>query len=258
LPDGLPSGAALMCASEGSRRCMVAEPAAQGIRLWELRSHVSDPPRRPTMLTIQGPPWRQIAGAIVPCAKVQNLLPGGAVEDDVTMETASSVASSSSSASSSPSCLIIVGFDGRHVPVAAARLPDGSDGALADSVLSPVFDVPLDLVGGAGAADSSSIASGDSSAVVALHVEASRGRLWAAVAGNELRAWELLGDDPQELGRWKTSTTGVDKAGGGGAAGVAHSERVTALCEDGATQQIIAAVHSPTRGSTRLLRSSLL
>ena len=146
------------CASDFAR-CLLLAPAEDRIEVW----HLGHP--RVALTLADHTPWLRVAGGITSCSQVAALLPEDAVADW---------------------CLLLAGWDGRLIPVAAVPLPDKL-GVPEPTKLQPALDAPLQ---------------DPSKAVVALHME-QRGVLWALLSTGELEAWDLL--TSRSLGLWRTS-----------------------------------------------------
>lgn len=185
-------------------RCLSASPVSGGVEVRALASERGDSrDEEAVLLTVVGKPWRLLAGGLVKCTNVRGLLAPGAL--------------------SSTWCLLVAGWDGELLPVAAVPLPRGPGRPPAPGQrLSPAFDAPLPPAEA-------------EKGIVALHVEPRRGRLWALLASGVLEAWDLIG--ARSLGhrrlRWPPGTAGF---------------RATALCEDVARGVLLAAGRSELAG----------
>mmetsp|Transcript_67467 Transcript_67467/g.181535 ORF Transcript_67467/g.181535 Transcript_67467/m.181535 type:complete len:246 (+) Transcript_67467:1-738(+) len=125
-----------------------------------------------THLRVQGDPWLQLAAATVRCQMVARLLASGHEAAEW--------------------CILLAGWDNTTFPVAALPLPHGPGrpppAGVTAGVLAPAAAVPVNV-------------QARGSAVVALHIEALTGRLWAVWANGELQAWDLLGS--RSVGIWR-------------------------------------------------------
>ncbi|CAE7764348.1 GIP [Symbiodinium sp. CCMP2456] len=143
-------------------QCLLFAPAEGRIEVWR-PGH----PRSALALEDQAP-WLRVAGSITTCKQVATLLPEEASAD---------------------SCLLLAGWDGRLIPVAAIPLAGHieEEGGLhlEPTKLQPGLDAPLQ---------------DPSKAVAALHMERG-GRLWALLASGDVEAWDLLSS--RSLGRWR-------------------------------------------------------
>jgi len=203
-------------------RCLMGAPTETGIALW---SPSDEPDGGLRHLEIAGPAWTTVAGAAVPCRAVEGMLVDA-------MENASW-------------CLLLVGWDGSQLPVAALPLSAGPGSLPRPGVgITPVFDAPLNAL---------RAAPHTSEAVVAMHVEPRRGRLWAVLGSGALQAWELLGDSPRGLGRWSVDFSVATS-------GASIAERAVAVCEDAAAGELVVATRAAAGSlapAARLLASPL-
>jgi len=225
-----PSAAEPDVAAAGTAPCLMGEATEQGIALWPLGADRHGP--QTVVLRLEGQPWALLAGAIVRCSDAAGLFAG------MPADAAGALAPSW--------CLLLTGWDGVQLPVAAVTLPRGP-GAPPDAsaIVSPAFDAPLTM---GHDATTSAI-----QAVSALHLEPRRGRLWATLASGAIQAWELLGEEPKSLGRWMPSL----KIGQGSRPkGSKQRPQVVAVCEDSTRSQLVVAVQS-TPGSPQLMRAPL-
>eukprot|EP00927_Polykrikos_kofoidii_P044320 TRINITY_DN38319_c0_g1_i1.p1 TRINITY_DN38319_c0_g1~~TRINITY_DN38319_c0_g1_i1.p1 ORF type:complete len:1278 (-),score=174.59 TRINITY_DN38319_c0_g1_i1:181-4014(-) len=155
--------------------CLLAAPTSKGLEVWPADSQGRNS-ESASLLLIDGNPWKLLAGAVVRCSGATWLLP---VDKEYVRPTW---------------CLMLVGWDGELLPVAAVPLFDGlGHPPRTRTRVSPLFDAPLHAT----------VLDGE---VMTLHLEPRRGRLWAVVrhvqgvsSGVELEAWDLLGS--QSLGR---------------------------------------------------------
>jgi len=168
-------------------------------------------------LPLDGQPWKLLAGAVVRCSDVATLL-----EKSPRLSDSLDVLPIW--------CLLLAGWDGEMLPVAAVPLPDGSSlrPPVAGMRIMPCLDAPLSL-------------SPLSEEVVALHLDPRRGRLWALLSGGELESWDLLGPSPRNLGRrkprWPRSLTGSSGARG---AGASAAFMLVAICEEPTSRSLYA------------------
>lgn len=196
---GPPHGAVALCPAQPSTlsgadiSCLMGRATAGGISLWQ---HGREGEAR--LLPVLGQPWRQMAGAAVPCSDVKDLLLGEQLSE-------------------SSWCLLLVGWDGLRLPVSAVVLPDGPASVPAATArIAPTFDVPLKWQGEEA-----------ERGVLSLHVEPQRSRLWALGATGDLIAWDLRWR--QTLGRWQPQWTSTLGTAGSALAGTFGP---IALCED--------------------------
>lgn len=143
-------------------QCLLFAPAEGRIEVWR-PGH----PRSALALEDQAP-WLRVAGSITTCKQVATLLPEEASADF---------------------CLLLAGWDGRLIPVAAVPLAGHieEEGGLhlEPTKLQPGLDAPLQDA---------------SKAVAALHMERG-GLLWALLVSGDVEAWDLLSS--RSLGRWR-------------------------------------------------------
>jgi len=164
-------------AGAASSSCLLGAPDSEGIVLQPLFGQGSDGESglSALLLPVNGKPWLSLAGAAVRCSRLPKSLKASTRR--------------SGSAAQSEWCLLLAGWDGERIPVAAVALP-GRPGELpaAGSRIQPRFDAPLsprDVEQG----------------LTSLHLEPESGRLWAIMGGGDLQAWDLLA--PRSLGRWR-------------------------------------------------------
>merc|ERR1712129_109925 len=113
-------------------------------------------------------------------------------------------------------CLLLAGWDGLLLPVAAVPLNYMSGQlTLVGRHVRPAFDVPLPVVD-------------PPPTVKALHLEPQSARLWVILDSGELLAWNLL--QRQRLGSWRPQWP-VASAGG--------AFQPMAICEDSSSRQIL-------------------
>eukprot|EP00439_Symbiodinium_sp_Y106_P068100 s1878_g11.t1 len=164
-------------------QCLLFAPAEGGIEVWR-PGH----PRIALALEDQAP-WLRVAGSVTTCKQVATLLPEEASADF---------------------CLLLAGWDGRLIPVAAVPLaghPEEEGGLhLEPTKLQPGLDAPLQ---------------DPSKAVAALHLEPGSGVLWALLVSGDVEAWDLLAS--RSLGRWRARFS--DGSGTAAATGEEEKER---------------------------------
>jgi len=156
--------------------CLLGAPTKEGVALWPVGHDRWG--STATILPVQGAThWRSLAGAILPCIDIAEVLMLGNME--------------------SIWCLLLVGWDGSRLPVTAVplALPGASDSqaeekpVVARGTQAKVrFDIPL-------------LPSDSQRNITALHVQPQTGRLWALLGSDELQAWDLVGF--RSLGRWR-------------------------------------------------------
>lgn len=177
------------------RRCMLAALQMNGtaLALWGM-----DAPREEaSILRVVGQsPWRSFAGALVPCSEVAELLE---ILDQ--------------SGGQDSWCILLAGWDGTRIPVAALRLRGNIDVPGLPSEVLPAFDLP-----GPRHQDSRSAATATAgrlldaaarpaegmlgeSGMVALHVDAPQARVWALSSEGDLELWDMA--SPKSLGVWQ-------------------------------------------------------
>lgn len=229
-----PANAVAICAApqpdvqaEGSCLWAALEPDGRALALWPFgrsrkTAHVTTLPFAGSAVAAN--PWRRFTGAIVPCRAVEWLL----TPPDAAREMAPE------------RCMLLAGWDGRRLPVAAVPLPPSAPG----SILQPAgdtsvvfdFDAPLPPTQprprrAASQASREALEDrGDEEVLTALHIDARSGRLWAALADGELHAWDLLA--LRRLGRWQLQRRPAVAAAATGSVGDSAPVRAAALCED--------------------------
>lgn len=131
--EKLPASSALAClpgwsAAPSNSSCFTVSPQQDATLQLSLVAPSSW--RETVTLPLLGRPWRFAAGAVVTCEGVSELL-----FPDPAQETAAEW------------CLLLAGWDGEHIPVAALRLPPGDSLQLplAKALVRPAFDAPLAL-----------------------------------------------------------------------------------------------------------------
>jgi len=126
-------------------------------------------------LPIQGPPWRAVSGAVLPCSNLSSL----------------PTALSLSSALPEDQCLLLIGWDGRAFPVSALPLSavdDPLDSLPASMQVAPGLRIPWGAVRNA------------SREVVSMHLDPVAGQFWVLVDSGEVQGWDLM--QRQEVTRW--------------------------------------------------------
>jgi len=218
-----PPGAAVLCgispnsAPPQKPACIVGEPSDDGIAFWSMGQERTGPGM--ILLPLMGNPWHLMTGSMVKCEEVAGFL----IDHE---------------SSEATWCLLLVGCDGVQLPVAVVPLAAGSALPAADAVVSPVVDAPLTQSWGL---------PDDDEAVISLHIEPRSGRLWATLAGGELQAWELLGEEPKSLGRWRPALDGRQARRSPQAKGTQSLHKALAVCQDHLGGLLIAA-HSQLSG----------
>jgi len=210
--------------------CLLAALAKNGtaVALWAIGTAREDAHLVPI---VGGSAWQKLAGAIVPCSKVKQLLPREGQEVAAEHEEREEQRDEQVDPAADGRCLLAVGWDGSRMPVAALALEsNGGGGALELRGLQgfhPAFDLalrrpPLAAVsiaadpslrqltpvalaayeqrGGALAAQRLLEKAAAAAALVDLHVDAGTGQVWALSADGALQAWDL--QQPRSLGRW--------------------------------------------------------
>jgi len=195
--------------------CVFVVSSTQGtLSFWQQRTSLGAA-KLPTVgfnqsqtLKMDGEPWSLLTGAILKCNRVTSILPS---EEPL-----------------SEWCLLLAGWDGLLLPVAAVPL-NSVHGQLTvvGRHVRPAFDVPLSLAE-------------PPPTVKALHLEPQSARLWAILDTGELLAWNLL--QAQRLGSWRPQWP-VARAG---------TFQPMAICEDLGSRQIFVL----SRGS-RLARADV-
>lgn len=137
--------------------CLLIAPAKEGLQIWNSAS------RGRTVARLDEA-WHVAAGSTVPCEQVLQLLP----PDEIGL---------------AEWCLLLAGWDGRRVPIAAVPLIHGAS-LPPDTSVQPGLDVPLQE---------------DAKDLVAMHID-SNGNLVAIMSGY-LEVWDLFAS--RSLGRWR-------------------------------------------------------
>eukprot|EP00445_Apocalathium_hangoei_P000690 CAMPEP_0203840066 /NCGR_PEP_ID=MMETSP0359-20131031/553_1 /ASSEMBLY_ACC=CAM_ASM_000338 /TAXON_ID=268821 /ORGANISM="Scrippsiella Hangoei, Strain SHTV-5" /LENGTH=989 /DNA_ID=CAMNT_0050754213 /DNA_START=71 /DNA_END=3037 /DNA_ORIENTATION=- len=242
-PFAFPGGAVALCADapsaasrsmqerdpvpeNASAPCLMGQLTERGIAFWPLGSDRGS--AETVELPVEGRPWQLLAGAAVRCEAVSGLL------DGLDVDLASW-------------CLLLAGWDGRHLPIAAVPLPRGLDSPPdSSSSVSPAFAAPLSALRVAPPSEAAV-------AVASLSLEPRRGRLWALLSDGALQAWELLGEEPMSLGRWTPPLPGQRLSSRSG--GV--KQQVVGICEDTARSELLLAARGGDAAGHRLFRAPL-
>eukprot|EP00440_Ansanella_granifera_P016294 gb/GFBE01017701.1/.p1 GENE.gb/GFBE01017701.1/~~gb/GFBE01017701.1/.p1 ORF type:complete len:1000 (+),score=194.91 gb/GFBE01017701.1/:1-3000(+) len=188
------------------------------------------------VLQIEGQPWSKLAGAAVPCPAVRHL---------------SAVALQ---AGEDPGwCLLLAGWDGQRIPLAAVQLPKdlvnlSSAVPSAGLVVSPRVDAPLRS---RQRSEQEGVACPDVlQDVLALHLtpHESGGRLWALLPDGHVQAWEVstLRTVGQWFLSWTGASTGTDKG---------NDFEALAICETSGRSLLLAGLDQARR--PQLLRTEL-
>jgi len=173
-----PVGAATaLCPAEGDAgtACTVAMPmpAAEGTPSIVFRRPDRARPgyANETELGLVGSrPWQRVGGATVRCSDVASLLPPG-------------------TRSPPEWCHLLAAWDGQRLPIAVVPLSSGLGGLpSSDTLVRPTLDVPIN-------------ATGAERGVLAVDVEAQRGRLSVLTGDMRLEMWDLF--KFQRLGSWR-------------------------------------------------------
>eukprot|EP00931_Biecheleriopsis_adriatica_P116310 TRINITY_DN91972_c0_g1_i1.p1 TRINITY_DN91972_c0_g1~~TRINITY_DN91972_c0_g1_i1.p1 ORF type:complete len:1019 (-),score=186.22 TRINITY_DN91972_c0_g1_i1:51-2735(-) len=227
--QSFPAGAvALQCLDVSDeqgvhRPCFMArlQEGGRELALWQMSNNFSS---EELVLQIEGQPWLKVAGAALRCSETDHLqmLSSGSGQD-------------------SGWCLVLAGWDGQRVPVAALHLPKSFANlsfAAGLASLSPRVDAPLTL---RQEHNGSWSCTADQQEVLALHVSphASGTRLWALRPAGHAQAWEL--STLSSAGHW-----------------VLNSEvgfEASAICETPGGSLLLAGVDAAQ--SPQLLRSAL-
>lgn len=229
-----PSGTVALCPDVESvtadgNSCLAGQLTEGGIAFWQLGGQHAEAVELP----VEGRRWQLLAGAMVPCEGVAGLMVG--LDDSLPRLGGQGLGW----------CLLLAGWDGEQLPVAALRLPRGLGTLPAPTaVVSPALDAPLSAL--------RSLPAEGGEGPLALSLEPRRGRLWALLSSGELQVWELLGDEPQSLGRWAPPLEGL-----GAPARPDEKQRVVGLCEDGASGALLLATRGGSAAEHRLLRAVL-
>lgn len=230
--DTHPPNSTALCAQtkQGEAlQCLMAEVAVGGknVAFWPMGSHRHGSESVEVPVS-GGKPWLHMSGTAMRCSDVAGL--GSSVPE----------------AAAGAWCLLLVGWDGERLPVAVVPLPRGpTEAPSVGTTIVSDFDAPLlprrsdgTCVSGREGACRSAGADDEVATmpeeVLSMHVEPSRTRLWALLAGGELQAWDLA--SPRSLGRWPlySSQTG--------------DFRATAVCEGDSSQGLLVTGASDLGG----------
>eukprot|EP00930_Biecheleria_cincta_P086328 TRINITY_DN7563_c0_g3_i1.p1 TRINITY_DN7563_c0_g3~~TRINITY_DN7563_c0_g3_i1.p1 ORF type:complete len:1135 (+),score=186.80 TRINITY_DN7563_c0_g3_i1:47-3451(+) len=210
----IPAKTTAACSAEptaGMKGCLLLAASTNGLDVWQAGSARS---LATTVPLDDGGSWKLVAGAVLRCSHVDKLL------------TAEELDAASW-------CLLLAGWDGSMLPVAAIPLKHGPDSLpAAGAVIRPGLDAPLQ------AADAKQ-------AVVAMHLEPTYGRLWALLSSGELEAWNLL--TAHSYGRWRPSWPKSAQS---------HRFHPVALCED-SHSDIMVLGSGGFEGESVLVRAQL-
>jgi len=146
--------------------CILASPTHTGLVFWG----IDDAGRSPSTveLPILGEPWELVAGTLVRCDVLTDIMP--------------------SEQESATWCLLLAGWDGSSVPIATVALDVRSGLPRRGAVVRPSLDVPMDFE------DSSE------TSIIALDMERG-GRLSVLFKGGKLEMWSLF--TSRHLGSWE-------------------------------------------------------
>jgi len=181
----LPEATALICGAAArnastSTSCWLAAPTNNSLRMWPV-----DTGHRGAdalSFTFQGPPWLMVTGGLYSCSQVAHLLP------------------SSEAGDREGRCMLLAGWDGATIPVAAIRLNQTSLAAATSGQLISALSAPLPSRAAAESDDGNDTLS--QRALRAMHLEVASGRLWAVWADGTLQAWDVLA--AQSIGHWRS------------------------------------------------------
>lgn len=209
----IPAKTTAACSVEpttGIKGCLLLAVSANGLDVWQAGSARS---LATTVPLDDGGSWKLVAGAVLRCSHMDKLLT--AEELDIASW-----------------CLLLAGWDGNMIPVAAIPLSHGSDSPPAvGAVIRPGLDAPFHR-------------SDAKQAVVAMHLQPTHGRLWAVLSTGEVEAWNLLA--AYSYGRWRPSWPGT----------ASQRFRPVALCED-FHSNIVAIGNGRYDGEAMLVRARL-
>jgi len=172
-----PSGSAVMCGGDAESKCLVGKAIPAGLVVWPFGE--SPTTSEAATLSVKGQPWRLLAGAVVRCSKVAEILTHPGANETL--------------------CLLLAGWDGQRLPVAAVPLSSWASTTsqplpMAAEVVVPRFEAPVD-----GFVESSRDMESATSPT-SLHISAESGRLWAVFPEGHVQAWDLFG--ARRLGSW--------------------------------------------------------
>lgn len=166
----------LMCITETGRpanasqlntsACVLIAPAQNGLAMWPPGKSRWDV--NTTLVSLEGAAWRQMTGSILPCVRVEHFLS----REEAAMTW----------------CAILIGWDGKSVPIVVLPLRDGTLLPFVTSTIQPSLVVPL-------------FSRSKRRDVVAMSFEVQRGHLWTISNRSELDVWDLF--NAQSLGRSK-------------------------------------------------------
>lgn len=129
-------------------------------------------------------------------------------------------------------CLLLAGWDGRMLPVAAVPLVHGPTlPPAAGTVIRPSLDAPL-------------YGSDAEQSVLVMHLQPTHGRLWALFSSGELVAWDLL--RARSRGRWRPRWP----------ESASHGFQPVAMCEDSNAAMVVLG-HGGRDGEAVLVRAQL-
>lgn len=225
-------------------RCLLAAPSPEGLKVW---SGVDATASNVTTLEVDGPAWTLVSGTVVRCRSSG----GGSQDRDPRTSRLLSALISDEELADAEWCLLLVGWDGELLPVAAVPLPAGPGTPPPPGTrVLPAFDAPLQSpaallaasglpqlpAGGSRAAATGRFAAtapanavlSEPSTVVALHLEPSAQRLWALRSTGDLQAWDFVA--LRRLGTWRSAWPEGD-----------DGFRPVALCEASARGELLVA-----------------
>eukprot|EP00931_Biecheleriopsis_adriatica_P076169 TRINITY_DN49904_c0_g1_i1.p1 TRINITY_DN49904_c0_g1~~TRINITY_DN49904_c0_g1_i1.p1 ORF type:complete len:1178 (+),score=234.49 TRINITY_DN49904_c0_g1_i1:92-3535(+) len=211
----MPRSSAACAGLPGLQGCLLVAAGQDSLEVWPAVSSRLGPDTV-TLKSADGAPWKLVAASAVHCESVARLLPS---EEVGVAEW----------------CLLLAGWDGSMLPVAAVPLPRGPGSPpMADAVVRAGLDVPLE------ADDAKKGVPG----VLALHLEPTEGRLWALLSTGDIEAWDLLGSHSH--GRWRPEWPAAFGTG----------FQPVAICEDSSLGVLVLS-HSGRGGGAVLARAPL-
>lgn len=145
--------------------CLFLATTQDGLEIWPAKGAKGSRSGDGASLRLADRPWQLATGSTVPCAKVIQLLP----PDEVGL---------------AEWCLLLAGWDGQSIPIAAVPLLHGVSKPPTHSV-RPGLDAPLKE---------------ETKGTVALHLN-SHGQLIALLSTGYIEAWDLFAS--RSLGRWR-------------------------------------------------------